>query len=67
MREVRRWLAVVGTAVALAVVSVAVGLSSPFLTRLDAWVASHAFDATHGHDGSVAVWTAVSDVGARPP
>jgi membrane-associated phospholipid phosphatase len=61
------WRAVGVMAAALAVLSVLVGTRWSPLMRVDDWMSGHAFAATHGHDGRIAVWTAITDWGAPDP
>ncbi|RYB93681.1 phosphatase PAP2 family protein [Nocardioides oleivorans] len=63
----RPWPAIGATAVALAVLTVLVATGWSPLERLDEWLSTHAFDATHGHDGRTAVWTAVTVWGGPEP
>lgn len=60
-------VAVVVAAAVLALLTVAVGTSWSPLVRLDGWISAHAFAATHGHDGRVAVWRAITDLGGPEP
>ena len=59
------WPLVAVLATALLVLSIAVAVEWSPLMRLDHWVAVRAFEATRGHDGRIAVWTAITD-GAAP-
>lgn len=53
--------------VALALLTVAVAIEWTPLVGLDGWVSAHAFAATHGHDGRIAAWTAITDGAAPDP
>ncbi|WP_307861896.1 phosphatase PAP2 family protein [Nocardioides sp. SYSU D00065] len=59
------WILPAVLATALLVLSIAVAVEWSPLMRLDRWVAGRAFEATSGHDGRIAVWTAITD-GAAP-
>lgn len=47
--------------------SITVVLEWAPLMRIDGWLSAHAFAATHGHDGRIVVWTAITDWGGPDP